>query len=100
LKQISESHIVIEVSGNEFNLSMIRKSKNLDIIRRVCKDVFGQDMEIEVSASLESQVDTVKKKKDDNQLKSDALSHPLVSEALEIFDGKLMDVRILKEDDS
>ena len=100
LKQLNEKSLVIEVSGNEFNLSMIRKSKNLEIIRRVCNDVFGQVMEIEVRASLEPQIDKVKKKKDDNQLKSEALSHPLIAEALEIFDGKLMDVRILKEDDS
>ena len=100
LKQLNEKSLVIEVSGNEFNLSMIRKSKNLEIIRRVCNDVFDQVMEIEVRASLEPQIDKEKKKKDDSQLKSDALSHPLIAEALEIFDGKLMDVRILKEDDS
>ena len=99
LKQLNERSLVIEVSGNEFNLSMIRKSKNLEIIRRVCNDVFGQVMEIEVRASLGPQIDKVKKK-DENQLKSEALSHPLIAEALEIFDGKLMDVRILKEDDS
>ena len=100
LKQLNEKSLIIEVSGNEFNLSMIRKSKNLEIIRRVCNDVFGQVMEIEVRASIEPQIEKEKKKKDDNQLKSEALSHPLIAEALEIFDGKLIDVRILKEDDS
>ena len=85
LKQLNKKSLVIEVSGNEFNLSMIRKSKNLEIIRRVCNDVFGQVMKIEVRASLEPKIDKVKKKKDDDQLKSEALSHPLIAEALEIF---------------
>ncbi len=99
LRQFDENRLVIEVTGNGFNLSMIQKSKNLEIIRRVCKEVFGKVMEIDVHASAESTVDTVKKK-EDNQIKSEALSHPLVAEALDIFDGKLMDVRILKEDDA
>jgi DNA polymerase-3 subunit gamma/tau len=63
LKQLDEKSLVIEVSGNEFNLSMIRKNKNLEIIRRVCKDALGQVMEIEVRASLEPHADKVKKKK-------------------------------------
>ena len=99
LKQLEGNRLAIEVGGNAFNIAMIRKNKNLEIIQRVCNDVFGQVMEIEVLAGTESRVDTGKKK-EGNQLKSEALSHPLVAEALEIFDGKLIDVRILKEDDS
>jgi hypothetical protein len=30
----------------------------------------------------------------DNQLKQKAISHPLVAEAIDIFDGKLIDVKI------
>ena len=98
LRQVDEDHLVIEVAGNGFNLSMIQKSKNLEIIHRVCKEVFGKVMEIDVHAGSASTADTIKKKKEDNKIKSEALSHPLVAEALEIFDGKLIDVRILKED--
>ena len=100
LKQLDDNRLMIEVAGNAFNLAMIQKTKNLEIIRRVCNDVFGKIMELEVRTVSESQGDTVKKKNEDNQLKSEALSHPLVAEALDIFDGKLMDVRILKEDNS
>jgi hypothetical protein len=34
-------------------------------------------------------------KKKDNQLKQKAIDHPLVADAIEIFDGKLIDVRFL-----
>jgi hypothetical protein len=35
------------------------------------------------------------KKKKDKQLKQKAISHPLVADAIEIFEGKLIDVKIL-----
>lgn len=100
LKQPDQNHLLIEVSGNAFNLAMIQKVKNLEIIRRVCKDVFGSEMEIDVRATSEHPQDNAAPKKETNKLKSEALSHPLVAEALDIFDGKLVDVRIIKEDDS
>jgi hypothetical protein len=37
---------------------------------------------------------TIKQKKN-NQLKQKALDHPLVADAIEIFDGKLVDVKVL-----
>ncbi len=100
LKQPDKNHLLIEVTGNAFNLSMIQKDKNLEIIRRVCKDVFGREMEVDVRATSEHPLDNAASKKETNKLKSDALSHPLVAEALDIFDGKIVGVRILKEDDS
>ena len=41
-------------------------------------------------------VNTAEKKKNDNQLKQNALNHPLVADAIEIFEGKLLEVKILK----
>jgi hypothetical protein len=34
-------------------------------------------------------------KKKDKQLKQEAISHPLVADAIEIFEGKLVDVKVL-----
>ena len=36
-----------------------------------------------------------KKKNQENELKQKALRHPLVADAVEIFDGKLIDVKII-----
>ncbi len=39
--------------------------------------------------------DNQKKKSKDNQLKQEAFNHPLIADAIEIFDGKIVDVKVL-----
>jgi DNA polymerase-3 subunit gamma/tau len=98
-RQLEDGRLEIEVSGNGFTLSMIQKTKNLDIIRNVCREIFGRAVEIVLDAVAEPSDNTFKKK-EENQLKSDAMSHPLVAEAVKIFDGEVLGVTIIKEDES
>jgi DNA polymerase-3 subunit gamma/tau len=98
-RQLADGRLEIEVSGNGFTLSMIKKSKNLDIIRDVCLEIFGRAVEIVLDAVAEPSDSTVKKK-EENQLKNEAMSHPLVAEAVKIFDGEVLGVTIIKEDKS
>jgi DNA polymerase-3 subunit gamma/tau len=98
-RHLEDGRLEIEVSGNGFTLSMIQKTKNLDIIREVCREIFGRAMEIVLDAVAEPSDNTVKKK-EENQLKNEAMSHPLVAEAVKIFDGEVLGVTIIKEDES
>jgi DNA polymerase-3 subunit gamma/tau len=63
------------------------------VLQQVCTEVFGhkQNIRLTVSKSLGDH----HQKKKDNQLKQKALDHPLVADAIEIFDGKLVDVKVL-----
>jgi DNA polymerase-3 subunit gamma/tau len=72
---------------------MIQRDKNMAVIQQVSADVFGEKQKIRLTAS-KSKGDRSQKKKD-NQLKQKALDHPLVADAIEIFDGKLVDVKVL-----
>jgi DNA polymerase-3 subunit gamma/tau len=98
-RRLEDGRLAIEVGGNGFTLSMIQKTKNLDIIRNVCREVFGRAVEIVLDAVAEPSDSTVKKK-EENQLKNEAMSHPLVAEAVKIFDGEVLGVTIIKEDAS
>ncbi|MGD9275401.1 MAG: hypothetical protein PVI65_13595, partial [Desulfobacterales bacterium] len=82
-----------------FTLSMVQKSKNLDIIRNVCREIFGRAVEIVLDAVAEPS-DSAVKKKEETQLRNEAMSHPLVAEAVKIFDGEVLGVTIIKEDES
>jgi DNA polymerase-3 subunit gamma/tau len=97
-RRLEGGRLEIEVSGNGFTLSMIQKSKNMDIIRNVCTEIFGRTVEIKIEAVADSSDSTVKKK-EENQLRSEAMSHPLVAEAVKIFDGEVLGVTIIKEDE-
>ncbi len=100
LKQPAPDRLEIEVTGNGFNLNLIRRDRNLDIIKKVCRDVFARELEIVITAGKATGNDNRKKKIEANRLKTEALSHSLVADAIEIFDGKVVDVKIIKEDDS
>jgi hypothetical protein len=98
-RRLADGRLEIEVSGNGFTLSMIQKNKNLDIIRNVCREIFGRAVEIVLDAVVEPSNSTVKKK-EEKQLKNEAMSHPLVAEAVKIFDGEVLGVTITREEES
>ena len=95
LKKIEDHHLEIEVPGNGFTLKMIQREKNMAVLQQVCADVFGSRKEIRLASGTASDDNYQKKKSGDSELKKKALSHPLVADAVEIFDGKLIDVKIL-----
>jgi DNA polymerase-3 subunit gamma/tau len=93
LKKSAERSLEIDVPDNGFTLNMIQREKNMAVLQQVITEVFGEKQKIRLTAS-KSRGDHGQKKKD-NQLKQKALDHPLVADAIEIFDGKLLDVKVL-----
>jgi DNA polymerase-3 subunit gamma/tau len=94
LSNTAEGSTEIDVPDNGFTINMIQRDKNMAILKQVCTAVFGHDPNIRLSIST-SMGDHTQKKKKDKQLKQEAISHPLVADAIEIFDGKLVDVKVL-----
>jgi DNA polymerase-3 subunit gamma/tau len=95
LKQITADRIEIEVRANGFTLNMLQREKNKDALKRICAEFFGKDIEVVLTSNLETDDESPKKKsQNDNLLKQKALSHPRVADAIEIFNGKLIDVKL------
>ena len=94
IKKTTGASLEIEVPGNGFTLNMIQREKNMVVLKQVCADITGKRHEIRFTSG-DPMVDKHRKKKKDNQLKQKALNHPLVADAIEIFGGKLLDVKIL-----
>ena len=90
-----EGCLEIEVPGNGFAMKMISREKNLVLLKQVCRDVFGQPKEIQLTSAAPEDANPQKKQQQDNLLKKKALGHPLVADAVEIFSGTLIDVKIL-----
>jgi len=95
LKKIEDHRLEIEVPGNGITLKMIQREKNMAALRQVCADVLGSQKDIQLTSGTGPDDSYQKKKSHDNELKKKALSHPLVADAVEIFDGKLVDVKLL-----
>ena len=46
LKALTDETIEIEMNGNGFNTSMIKREKNFDILQRIFDDIFGRELKI------------------------------------------------------
>jgi DNA polymerase-3 subunit gamma/tau len=95
IKKIGGQCLEIEVPGNGFTLKMIQREKNMAVLQQVCAEVLGSRKDIRLAPGTKPDDNYQKKKSHDNELKKEALSHPLVADAVEIFNGKLIDVKIL-----
>ena len=94
LTGIFEDRLEIEVIGNDFTLNMIQRERNMALLKKVFTDYFGQAKQIILNSKVDPNHNSQKKKDKNNKLKQEALRHPLVADAIEIFDGKLIDVKI------
>jgi DNA polymerase-3 subunit gamma/tau len=96
LKQVSADSIEIEVRANGFTLNMLQREKNKAVLKMICTEYFGKDLDIVLTNHPETDAESPKKKsQNEDLLKQKAISHPRVADAIEIFNGKLIDVKIL-----
>jgi DNA polymerase-3 subunit gamma/tau len=89
---VADGCLEIEVKGNAFTLKNIKKQ--IGLLESACGHVAGSQMRIKLVENIQDSQAKQQKKKETNRLKQDALSHPLVMEALEVFDGRVIDVKI------
>jgi DNA polymerase-3 subunit gamma/tau len=94
LKDLTAGEVVIEVNGNSFNISMIRREKNMAVLQEVCDTFFAGKMKV-ILDEKESENDLRRQNIAVKNLKQEALNHPLVSDVVEIFKGKIVDVELL-----
>ncbi|PQP32938.1 hypothetical protein C6A36_01855, partial [Desulfobacteraceae bacterium SEEP-SAG10] len=95
IKSLAGHRLEIEVNGNDFNINMVRRNKNSAIIKKVCSDFFGKEMQVIIAAKKIQNLDNQDKIDHAERLKQEALSHPLVTDTLDIFNGNIVDVKIL-----
>ena len=95
LNKLTDNGLEIKVNGNGFNIDMIRRSDNLDKLKRVCEKYFGKAMEVIIKTGKVEDNGTSQKRNRTNHLKQKALNHPLMGDVIEMFDAKVVDIKIL-----
>jgi DNA polymerase-3 subunit gamma/tau len=94
LKTLTDGALEIEVNGNGFNINMVKRKKNMATLYKIVSEYFGKEKKITVTGKLMSSNNNHEKKDMENRQKQGALNHPLVADAIEIFNGKVIDVKI------
>ena len=94
LAALEEARLTIEVRGNGFQAGLMQRNRK--VIETVCREVLGRDLALTLDVVSPDATEDTRRRHHRNGLKQEALNHPLVAEAIEIFDGQVLDVRILE----
>ncbi|MFH0728599.1 MAG: DNA polymerase III subunit gamma/tau [Pseudomonadota bacterium] len=92
---LSDKRLAIEVTGSEFNMNMVQRDRNRGILKEVCSEFFNRPLQIDIVTRVLVNRENQGKKEAEVQLKNEVLHHPLVQGVIEVFDGKVLDVKLL-----
>ena len=97
LTQLGEDFLEITVMGNSFYTARLRDKKSMASLRKVCDQFFQRRMKIKILESGKTNSQNTKHRESDKtrHLKKEALDHPLVADALDVFKGRVVDEKIL-----
>jgi len=85
----------VEVNGSSFNFKRITRQDSKKTLEDVCRTYLGGQVTLSINAGRKKDYQDKKKKKTEiERLKKAVLDHPLVADAIEVFDGKIVDVKI------
>lgn len=97
LKIKDDQTLEICFSGNGFSLNRIRQPKNEALLQSVIDQLFAHPVKLILQAEKPAQDDTQARAVQARNLRQEALNHPLVADAIEIFGGTVVDIQIEKE---
>ena len=77
----------------------MKHEKNLAILRKACAEVYGGTPEVVVTVSQE-EGGSASERRDRHQAQvNQTLSHPVIIDAIDIFNGKVVEVKVSQEVD-
>jgi len=98
LSEVGKDYVVITVGANSFFSARLRDEKNSAKIKQVCSQLFGRDMAIRFAEQPTNNRAHGKPSKETDKaraLRKEALSHPIVTDALDVFQGTVVDIKML-----
>lgn len=92
LVSVSEQTITVAVRENDYTINLVKK--NLSMIETICREHAGREVLIDFSDGDAGgkQAASVKKKAD--EIRQQLLNHPLVADAVDIFNGKIEAIKL------
>ncbi len=93
--QLSENRIKIEATGNKVVIDRLNLKKSLDIISKAVSEIAGKKLKALIDGKIVNSKKNGAKKSNKKELENKALNHPLVQEAMEIFDGRIKGLKVL-----
>ena len=87
--------IELDFNGHEFDYEMVKERESFGLLSRLAREIFGEEIKLSLKAGGEEIRRKQRGKTDKQRLQEQkALKHPLVTEALEIFGGEIVEVKV------
>ncbi|MBW1616143.1 MAG: DNA polymerase III subunit gamma/tau [Deltaproteobacteria bacterium] len=93
--RLSENKITIEATGNKVVIDRLNLKKSLDVISKAVSEVAGKTLKAVIDGKIVNGKKNGVKKSNKKELENKALNHPLVQEAMEVFDGRIKSLKVL-----
>jgi DNA polymerase-3 subunit gamma/tau len=93
LAHIKNDCLYFKIDNNAYGARAIKK--NLPQLNQWCRQITGKSIELKLITNDEPKNGKLKEKKQTVDFKNQALSHPVILDAIEVFNGKVTDVKIL-----
>ena len=85
----------LDFNGHEFDYEMVKERESFGLLSRLAREIFGERVKVTLKVGSEEIRREQRLKTDRQRLQQQkALKHPLVTEALEIFGGEIVEVRV------
>jgi DNA polymerase-3 subunit gamma/tau len=95
VRQPKPDLLELDFNGHEFDYEMVKERESFGLLNRVSREIFGDKMKISLNAGGQEIRRKQRGKTDRQRLQQQkALKHPLVTEALEIFGGEIVEVKV------
>jgi DNA polymerase-3 subunit gamma/tau len=93
LTAVSEKTFTVAVRDNEYTINLIKK--NLNVLEDLCREHAGRGIQIDFCGEAsEARQQAASAKQKANEMRQTLLNHPLVADAVDIFSGKIEEIKI------
>jgi DNA polymerase-3 subunit gamma/tau len=93
LAHIKDDCLYFNIDNNGYGVRVIKK--NLPQLTQWCQEIAGKSLKLKLITNSQPKNETLKDKKQIVHLKNQALTHPIILDAIEVFNGKVAEVKIL-----
>jgi DNA polymerase-3 subunit gamma/tau len=95
LRSRTKWRLEIVVPGNSYAIKQLQRNKNLVALKKICRQYFGEEQHIKIIADSNNPKNIKQAHDEQQKLKQQAINHPLVAEAIDIFNGEISDIKLL-----
>jgi DNA polymerase-3 subunit gamma/tau len=96
LTSVEPGALQLEINAADFHIKRLKKQERT--LQKIFSDVTGSSVRLTLKKGVESGGPATNRAAEANRRREEALNHPLVAAAMEIFEGTLVDVKPLSEE--